>query len=197
MINKPNLTLSKIFDTSYVVKFLLRLLAFYLFFRLMNWLVIGLIVPGGYHSPFVEHYLNYVSWLKMSILQTASFVAQLFGVKSHFFDNSTLQIATGGKLFMAWACVGLELMSFWAAFAFADTTPWRKKIYWCLGGLFCIWFINCLRVALLLVAIKNKWPNFSTLSHHDTFNIAAYGLILLMMFVYYSHNKKDLGQATS
>lgn len=180
-------------DVPYVAKFLLRLLAFYLLFRSINWLWIGLIVPGGYYSPFVEHYLNYVTLIKVSVLQTASWLAHLFGVSSYLTDSSHLQITGSRRVFMAWACTGLEIMSFWAAFCLADTTPRRKKMYWCLGGLFCIWLINCIRVALLVVAVKHDWPQIGTIRHHDTFNAVAYSFVFLLMFVYYRRNKTAMG----
>lgn len=184
---------STFIDAPYVAKFLLRLLAFYLLFRGINWLWIGLIVPGGYYSPFVEHYLNYVTLIKVSVLQTASWLAHLFGVPSSLTDNSHLQVSGSRQIFMAWACTGLEIMSFWAAFTLADTTLWRKKLWWCTGGLFCIWFINCMRVAVLVVAVKNDWPQIGTIRHHDTFNMAAYAFIFVLMFVYYRRNKSAMG----
>lgn len=197
MVNKISTAAIKLFDTSYIFRFILRLLGLYLVFRLINWAMIGAITPEGYYSYFIDHYLNYVTVLKIVILQGGSWLGYLFGVPSDLINNSTLYIAGevvgSNRLVMAWSCVGLELFSFWAAFALADSTPLRKKLYWLFGGLFCIGFINSLRIAILTVAIKNHWGNIGTLRHHDTFNIAAYALIFLMMFVYYQKNKKELG----
>ena len=159
--------------------------------------MIGAITPEGHYSYFIDHYLNYVAVLKVALLQGGSWVGYLLGVPSTLIDNSTIQIAgqTAGsnQLFMAWSCVGLEILSCWAAFALADSTPLKKKLYWLFGGLLCICLINCLRIAILLVAIKNDWQEISMLRHHDTFNIAAYSLVFLMMFIYYLKNKKEFG----
>lgn len=190
MINRISTTATRWLDTSYFLKFLLRLLGLYLLFRLINWLMIGLIVPDGYYSPFVDNYLNYVTAIKVSVLKMGAILAQLFGVSSFAVDTSTLQIVGSGKLIMAWSCTGLEIMSFWAAFSLADTTSLKSKLWWCFGGLFCIWFINSLRVMILMIAVKNDWQEIGTLRHHDTFNIVAYGFIFLLMFIYYSKNKR-------
>lgn len=193
MINKLTRSALNFFDTSYVLKFIFRLLALYVLFRLINWLMIGAIVPGGFYSPFIDNYLNYITVIKISVLQMGSWLGQLLGVDSFLLNPSYLQIVGSKKLFMAWACCGLEIMSFWAAFALADTTALRTKLLWCFGGLFCIWLINCIRVAILTVAIKNKWPIIGSYSHHDTFNIVAYGLVFVLMLAYYRKNKMQLG----
>lgn len=193
MISKINSYAFKLFDVSYSFKFLLRLAGLYLLFRLTNFLWIGLIAPGGIYSAFIDQYLNYVTFIKVSVLKTAGLMANVFGVSSHLIGNSTIKIEGASKLNMAWACCGLEIMSFWAAFTLADTTPWRTKLYWCLGGLFSIWLINCMRVTLLMIAMKNKWQNINSLSHHDTFNVAAYALVIFLMFIYYKKNKMQLG----
>lgn len=194
MFQKLNTVAVRFLDTSYVLKFLLRLLAFYILFRVVNWLMIGAIVPGGFYSSFVDHYLNYVTWVKISILQTAGWMAGLFGVDSYLSGNSHLQLVGSRRIFMAWSCCGLEIMSFWAAFALADTTDLRKKLLWCFGGLAFIWLINCMRVALLAVAVKNNWPQIGTIRHHDSFNLVAYGFVLLMMLYYYQKNKAQMGR---
>ena len=194
MINRISSKALKLLDASYAAKFILRLLAFYLLFKLINFLEVGITVPGGAYSAFIDHYLNYITWTKVSVLQTASVMGTLFGVSSHLIGADYIKVEGAGQLYMAWACCGFEIMSFWAAFALADTTPLRTKIYWCLGGIFCIWLINCFRVTLLLVAMHYKWNQLlPRLSHHDSFNIVAYGFVFLLMFVYYKKNKKQFG----
>jgi exosortase/archaeosortase family protein len=199
MINKISSSAVKFFDTSYIFRFILRLGGLYLLFRLINWAMIGAITPEGNYSYFIDHYLNYVTAIKVSILEVGTWIGHLCGVPSHLIDTSTIQIESatpltgGGQLFMAWSCVGLEVFSFWAAFALADSTPMKKKLLWLFGGLSAIFLINAMRVAILLIAITNNWTEIGALRHHDTFNIVAYGLIFLMMFIYYKKNKKELG----
>src|SRR4028119_652956 len=125
MVSKINHYLPKLFDVSYSVKFVLRMAGLYLLLRLTNSLWIGLVAPGGLYSSFIDNYFNYITLIKASVLQTASVMANAFGVSSHLPDHSTIKIDGSGELHMAWACCGLEIMSFWAAFTLADTTSLR------------------------------------------------------------------------
>jgi len=193
MITRIRIAVFKLLDASYFLKFLLRLFAFYLLFRSINWLCVALITPEGYYSSFIDHYLDYVTALKLSILHTASFFAQLFNVPSHLVTESLIETKNGGQLYMEWACCGLEIMSFWAAFALADTTPLSTKFKWCIGGLLSIWMINCIRVMFLLLATENHWQTFLHLDHHQLFNIVGYSFVFLLMLIYYRNNKSHLG----
>jgi exosortase/archaeosortase family protein len=193
MINRGSDTIVRFFDTTYIARFLLRLLGFYLLFRLANWLWIGFITPAGYYSEFLDNYLDYVSVIKASILKTGRLIAQLLGVFSQPLGDSILQVQNGGQVRMAWACCGLEIMSFWTAFVLADTISLRKKSYWAAGGLVAIWMINCLRIALLVIGKQKEWHMLLDLDQHDLFNIVAYLLVVGLMFVYYKRNNRVLG----
>lgn len=180
--------LGKTTDLTYTSAFLGRLLVLYLFFRGVNWAVVGLVSPEGRYSPFVDRYLDYVTPLKLGVLSLGSALAALFGVPSRLLGGAVLEVENGGQLRMAWACCGLEIMSFWAAFALADTTPWRKKIVWCLGGVLAIALINSVRVALLVAAKQHRWEDLLQMDQHELFNYAGYIMVLLLMFVYYRKN---------
>jgi exosortase/archaeosortase family protein len=193
MTNKFAGALYKVMDASFVSKFLIRLAALYILFRSVNWLWVGVVTPGGYYNAFVDHYLDYVSVVKTSILGTGRLMAELFGVSSQLIDGATLKVNNGGELHMAWACCGLEIMSFWAAFALADTTRLKPKLYWCFGGLFCIWLINCMRVGFLVIATQNNWQTVIKLDQHDLFNAIGYAFIFAMMYIYYKTNNKSFG----
>jgi exosortase/archaeosortase family protein len=190
MISRINHQLHKNIDASYTAKFLLRLFCLYLLFRFINWLWVGLITPQGHYSTFVDRYLDYVTIIRVSIMQTGKLIAQLFSVHSQLVGDYNLQVGNGGLLRMAWACCGLEIMSFWAAFVLADTTRFKIKFYWCLGGLVCIWLINCIRVAFLLAAKQNRWYDILNLDQHNLFNFVAYAFVLGLMFFYYKRNIK-------
>lgn len=194
MINKATNAIVSFFDTAYITRFLIRLLGFYLLFRLTNWLCIALITPEGYYSEFLDKYLDYVSAIKVSILKTGRLCAQWLDVVSHPLGDSILQVQNGGQVRMAWPCCGLEIMSFWAAFVLADTISLRKKAYWIIGGLAAIWIINCLRIAILVIGKQKDWHVLLNLNQHDMFNIVAYLLVLGLMFLYYKRNKLVFGK---
>lgn len=170
----------------YIAKFLLAFLLLY--FGTIAW--IGLTVPGGFYSSFVENYLNYPAWLRASILAGSTIVLNLFGHQTYQPDAYILRIENGDGIRMVYSCIGYGVMSFWTAFVFANNGSWKRKLKWIFGGLISLWFINIMRVSLLLV-INNKHKSMPLgIDHHTWFNIAAYLLIFVMIYFYDRESKR-------
>ena len=91
---------------------------------------------------------------------------------------------------MVYACLGMGLMSFWLSFVIADRASVKRKAIWCVTGVSAIWFINCCRVALLLMAFENNWKVNEYANHHTIFNIVAYALLLILIYFYMKSGKK-------
>lgn len=193
MVKIISRNIAKLFDVAYSLKFVIKFLGFFFLLNFFHHFWIGITVPGGeVYVPFLDRYLNYIVFIKTSLLKSAVFFADLIGVHSFTDSTDTVKVAGAGGLYMGRPCYGLEVMSFWTAFIFADTTSFRKKLLWCLGGLFCIWLINCLRITLMLAALKNKWQ-ILYMDHHQLFNIFAYVFVFLLIIFYYKKNKKQFG----
>jgi exosortase/archaeosortase family protein len=164
----------------YVVKFLLFFVVLYYF----NVAFIGATAPGNTYISFLDKYLNYIDWLRYSILHTSNGITRLFDHNTYVKDPYLLKIYNGPGVQMVYSCIGYGVMSFWVAFVLANKGKWQQKILWALGGCFCIWVINCFRVATLLMAIASKWNVNKYMNHHTMFNIFAYILILVLMYFY-------------
>jgi exosortase/archaeosortase family protein len=114
------------------------------------------------------------------------------GYSSSFKNDYTLAMdGSGVGVRMVYSCIGYGVMSFWAAFVFANKGSWQKKTGWILGGLTALWIINILRVGLLLLATHKHWPIPFSWDHHTWFNIFAYALIFIMIYFYDRSNKKN------
>lgn len=170
----------------FIIKFLFLFAGFYFF----NQFYIGFVAPGGYYSPFLHTYLNYVDWLRSSILYGGNLVAHVIGLKTAVVPPFLLRIVGGPGVKMVYTCIGFGVLSFWAAFVLANEGSWKKKLLWTFGGLFGIWFINCWRVALLLFTLKDQGNINRFAEHHTLFNIAAYTLIFIMMYFYTRKGKE-------
>jgi exosortase/archaeosortase family protein len=81
------------------------------------------------------------------------------------------------------------------AFVVANKGRWVKKLIWVVGGLLALWFINTVRITLVLVAINKGWPMPLGIDHHTWFNICAYLLIFLMIWLYDRSFKRLHGQS--
>jgi exosortase/archaeosortase family protein len=171
------------FDLSYFAKFLVLLLSLY-YFNKMFW---GLTDPKNFYVPFFDKYFNYISWLTTSILKAASLIDSVFGVKASITGNNIF-VPQGASVLLSYECLGFGIMSFWIAFIVADRSNLKRKALWCFAGVALIWVINCWRIAILMLALQNKWPQSKHIDHHDMFNVAAYLLILLLIYLY---NRED------
>ncbi len=175
----------KYFDFRYFSRFLLTLLALYgtnLFF-------IGLMIPGGLYSEFFVAHTNYIGWITTGLLQVSNGMLHLIGYDSYVSEIKILGIENGHRVIMQYQCVGLGLMSFWTAFVIAHKAGWKTKAAWVAGGLGAICLINSFRVAILLVALNDRWPGVKTVDHHELFNYIAYALIATMMYLYYRRSE--------
>lgn len=156
--------------------------------------VIGLTVPGGHYSPFVDHYLDYVSWIRNSLLYGSKAALSVFGIDSYVVGDHNLRYFNGRGIRIEYECVGYGVMSFWIAFVTASAGTFKKKIIWCVGGLFFIWLLNITRLSLLLVAINKGRPMPLGWDHHTWFNIFAYLFIFTFMFLFNRQNTESAEQ---
>ena len=154
-----------------------------LYFGTLAW--IGLAAPGGYHVAFIEKYLDYVSWIKLSLIHATGFILSLFHIPTEAEPSQFLIRFTGGRgVIIAMDCVGYGVYSFWIAFVVANKGAWIKKTLWVIFGVIGLWFINVLRITLFLTAINKGWPMPLGIDHHTWFNIFAYLLIFVMIWLY-------------
>ncbi|MBK8712945.1 MAG: hypothetical protein IPL97_13930 [Niastella sp.] len=169
----------------FVIKFLLLFAIFYYGTLAM----IGLAAPVGYHSPFVEKYLDYVSWLKYSLMYATKGILWIGGVDTVFAPDYVIRIVNGRGVKIAMDCVGYGVYSFWAAYVIANDGTMKRKMIWVLGGIFLLWLINSLRISLFLLSVDGGWPMPLGLDHHTWFNIFAYLAIFTLIYFFEKRGK--------
>jgi exosortase/archaeosortase family protein len=173
-----------------LVMFLIKFIGIFCLLYFGTIAVIGLSTPDSYYSPFVANYIDYVSLLRSSYLNTCKALLAIFNFNTTFSDKYTLMAEQGG-IRMVYSCIGYGVMSFWAAFVFANKGGWKRKAAWIIGGLFALWIINILRISLLTVALNKKWEMPLGWDHHTWFNIVAYSLNFLMIYFYDRSSSKS------
>jgi exosortase/archaeosortase family protein len=153
--------------------------------------IIGLTVPGGYYSAWVASYLDYPALLRRSLLNGTRFLVGLFGYDTYFRDAYRVNIVHGKGVKMVYSCLGYGLLSFWIAFIVANKGSFKKKAIWLICGCLGIWFINVIRISLVLV-LNNHNKDFNlTLDQHTVFNIVVYAFILFMIWLFGRSEKGD------
>ena len=155
--------------------------------------MIGIAAPGGYYNSFVEKHLDYVSWIKLSLIHTTGFILSLFHIPTQTEPGFAIKFSGGKGVYIAMDCVGYGVYSFWIAFVVANKGKFLKKTQWIIGGLLGLWFINVIRITLFLTSLNRGWPMPLGIDHHTWFNIFAYLLIFLLIFLYdRSFSKKGI-----
>ena len=181
--------ISKYFDFSFFGKFLVLLLGLYYF----NILYLGITSPNGrVYSSFLEEHLNYINWITSSILYSSDLIVGFFGIDAHVENFQHLKSSTGAWVTVWLPCLGLGIISFWIAFVVSHKASIQKKFLWSIGGIMIIWFINCWRIALLLLALDRQWQLDTLFDHHTLFNILAYSAIGVLVYLYSRSNRKEL-----
>ncbi len=173
------------------IRFIVVFLSLFLIFNYGTQFWEGVCAPGGaIYSPFFEKYANYIGWLRSLILWGSHFVASAMGMDTIVIQPYFLRIVNGSGVQMVYSCIGIGVMSFWAAFIIANNGKLLNKLVWAFGGLFAIYLINCFRVAILLKIAAQKGNINSFGEHHTVFNVVAYGLVFGLMY-WYGRKKKD------
>jgi exosortase/archaeosortase family protein len=101
-----------------------------------------------------------------------------------------LRYGQGNAVIIAMSCVGYGVYSFWIAFVVANKGRLLKKLIWIICGVLALWLINVIRITLFLTAINKDWPMPLGIDHHTWFNIFAYSLIFLMIWLYGRWNRR-------
>jgi exosortase/archaeosortase family protein len=164
--------------------FIIKFLVLFLGLHFANEAYIGITAPGGLHVPFLEEHLNYVAWIRHSILAGSEIISDAMGYEAYIDGPFHLRSVAGPGVQMVYSCIGLGIMSFWAAFVLAHSIGWKKKLLWTLLGLIIIWIINCFRVAIILVFTVNRWNMNKYMDHHDFFNLVAYFFIFILIVIF-------------
>jgi len=152
----------------------------------------GLSAPRGYYSPFVAQYLDFRDSLRFIILSGSKLMLLVFGYPSELIGETTLKTAAGGSVIMDYPCIGVAIMVAWVAFVAAGAGSFLKKLCWTVSGIIVIISINVLRISALLLAVNNRVNLPFGIDTHDTFNMAAYLGIVIMMYAYYVREKNNM-----
>lgn len=154
--------------------------------------IIGLAVPEGMYSPFIEKYFNIASWFRGFLIYATKAFLALFGTHTVRVDEYVLRVVNGSGVKIVYSCIGFAVLSFWTAYVVATKTCLTKKISWLIAGLIIICFINILRISLVLLSNNARWTFPFGWGHHTWFNIIAYLSIFTMMFFFEKSIKKSL-----
>jgi exosortase/archaeosortase family protein len=187
--------MSFFFDKKFLL-FIGKLLGTFILLYYGTIAIIGIAAPGGLYSSFVEKYLDYVSWIKRSLMAGTSWLVGLFGYDTITEPGFLVRITGKRGVIIAMDCVGYGVYSFWIAYVVANTMALKKKLLWMIGGVLALWAINVIRISMFLIAINKNSTMPFRIDHHTWFNIVAYGFIFMMIYFFNQQLNKASTQPT-
>lgn len=169
--------------------FVSRFLVIFIFLYYFNLFFIGITGKGGgFYIAFIDEHLNYIRWLRESIIYFSSLVLGIFNYDTIRLPYH-LKIINGVRVGVGYSCLGYGLMSMHIALALSYPFKINIRRRYLIGGLLAIYTINVIRIAAVgWVYTEYKGIN---IDHHLIFNIVAYLLIFIMMvYTIRINNKK-------
>jgi exosortase/archaeosortase family protein len=159
-------------------KFALRLTLLFGFFYGFNLFYNGLMTPGGNYNAYLAHHFNYIQALRNFLLQSSAIGLSWLGYLTK--TNSFELVAIGyNKIYLAYDCLGLGVMSFLTAFAISFPAKLKSKLALLLGCILSFQLLNIVRFMLLALSWKSGAVN-----HHTVFNLLIYALITVTLYLF-------------
>ena len=171
------------------LRFVVLLVALYFLFSQGNLFMNSVTSVGGrFYNAYIAEHFNYIQWLKSSLIILGTGIIKLFGFYA-IYNEMDVMVIDGPYLRINYACLGLGVMSFFAAFVIAFPAKLNAKIKLFFIGIVMIYVLNVLRIAglgVLLGFFKSQRNNFTY--HHEVFNIIVYICIFLLLYYWIKKN---------
>jgi len=162
------------------VRFLVIFIGLFLLFYYFNIMFFGLTSPGGKHYvAFLDNHLNYIDGLRWLLLNGSAGILHWMGYVA-ITNKYELLVAGKGFIRVVYTCLGLGVLSFFAAFVIAYPKPLKAKLIFLLSGILGIQLLNLARfigVALFWNRHRNQ-----IIDHHTLFNILIYIIIAVVLY---------------
>lgn len=168
------------------IRFALIFVCLFLVFYYFNILFFGITSPGNHYSPFLADHLNYIAGLRWFLLHCSKVILNCFGF-AVVVNNYQLLVAGHAQIILVYSCLGLGVISFFAAFVLAYPKPIKAKLIFLLVGILIIELLNIIRFVLLAL-YWSKQEN-KVIDHHTIFNILIYIIISISLYFWVKSDK--------
>ncbi|WP_121809524.1 exosortase Y [Mucilaginibacter kameinonensis] len=167
-------------------KFAFSFLFLFVIFYYFNILFYGATSPGNHYYPFLADNLNYIQSLRWFLLSCSTQILNWLGFTA-IHNGTQLLVAGKGSIEVVYSCLGLGLMSFFAAFVISYPKQLKQKMIFLVSGILVIQTLNIMRFVLLALFWSKKANRI--VDHHTIFNIIIY--IIIMISLYFWITKHD------
>jgi exosortase/archaeosortase family protein len=176
------------FERGSPVKFVLLFLTLFIVFYYFNIIFFGLTSEGNHYNAFLALHLNYIVWLRHTLLYCSATLLHWFGYEAITNDTDIL-VAGHGTLKLIYSCLGLGVMSFFCAFVIAYPKKLKAKLIFLISGIIIIQILNVIRFVVLAI-FWDKNEDTQIVDHHTLFNILIYIIIAISLYIWIKHDDK-------
>ena len=173
------------------IRFVILLVGLYFLFSQGNIFMNSVTSVGGrFYNAYITEHLNYIQWIKSSLIFFGASIIRLFGFYT-ISNEMDVMVVNGPYLRINYSCVGLGVMSFFTAFVIAFPAKLKPKIKLFIIGILMIYVLNVLRIAglgVLLGFFQSQRDNFTY--HHEIFNTIVYLCIFALLYFWIKKNTK-------
>ena len=162
------------------VKFIITFLVLFMVFYFFNLAFFSATSPGNkYYISFLAQHINYIDGLRWLLLQSSTLALKCLGYVA-ICNKYHLLVAGHGAIQLVYTCLGLGVMSFFAAFTLAYPKPVKQRIIFMVCGIIGIQLLNVLRFVLLSLYWDKRAAQ--VIDHHTIFNILIYVIIIISLY---------------
>lgn len=159
---------------SSIYRYIVLMSLLYVIISGLNHILTGLMVPGNYYVEWMHDNMDYVTHLRVFLLNTSKFFLGLIGYGTHVSDYYLLR-ENGGGIHIVYSCIGIGLLIFWASFVLAFPIRQMNRLLYVIIGWLSIIFLNIIRISLLVIYTGRV----KAIDHHSIFNLIVYILMLM------------------
>jgi exosortase/archaeosortase family protein len=183
---------AKALDSESPIRFILVFLTLFVVFYYFNILFFGLTSPGNHYNAFLADSLNYIRGLRYLLLNITAQILTWLGYTAITSDYELLVVGHG-VIQLVYSCLGLGVISFFAAFVIAYPKKLKPKLLFLVTGILVIELLNIVRFVLLAL-FWNKQKGL-ILDHHTIFNIIIYIIIAISIYFWVKHDDNKTTRA--
>lgn len=186
------MSISSHFSKGSPLRFAITFVGLFLLFYYFNIFFFGITSKGNYYSAYLDEHLNYIRALRYALLHTSAKLLNWMGFIAIVSDYELL-VAAHSMIRVVYTCLGLGVISFFAAFVLAYPKTVKSKLTLLFTGILGIQVLNIIR--FMLLALYWNRSRARVIDHHLIFDVIIYILISLTLYYWVSSKKNNLHAA--
>lgn len=118
-------------------------------------------------------------WMSLHIAEMSHMVLGWFGMDTYLFNTSVIHPSNNHGCRIIWACTGLKQAFIFTMILLFSRGIWYHKLWYILLGLVAVYFVNLVRIILIVAAMRD-YSEYFHLLHEHIFKYLFYVIIFMI-----------------